>query len=491
MAQPDHPVLDARARVGPGAHEQKGRNVRRMTETEFVMWTLDADPALRSDFVNVTLLDSAPDEERLRAKMVGALRDVPHFADRVITTPLRLAPPEWHPQQEIDLEYHFRKVAVPAPGTLRDLLDLTAVLAATPFDRTRPLWEFTLVEGLRDGRVALLEKVHHAVTDGVGALQLSLSMVDFEPDPAPSDEVVDPYGLDRPDADPLDRTSVVDAVTDALGFVLRRQLGLTRRAITATADALLHPQEAPTRASEAAALLASVRRQVLITDPARSRLFAERSLGRRYETFSVPFERAKKAAKALGGTLNDLYVTGVAGALGSYHARLGAPVEELRMAMPVSVRDRASRGPGNAFVPTRILVPVMPEDPVERFGLVRERLGELRKEPAIAAVAPLSGMMALLPPRVLLALARVQSATIDFATSNLRGSPVDLYAGGARIEANYPMGPREGTPLNVTMISYRDELQMGLHLDPAAITDPGALLESMHESFDALLLAGL
>lgn len=478
--------------VGPGTHDQTGRTVRRMTETEFVMWTLDADPALRSDFVNITLLDSAPDEERLRAKMAGALRDVPHFADRVVTTPLRLAPPEWHPEREIDLDYHFRKISVPAPGTLRDLLDLTAVVAATPFDRTRPLWEFTLVEGLRDGKVALLEKVHHAVTDGVGALELSLSMVDFEPHPAlGSDDAADPYGLERPDDDPVDRTSMVDIVTDALGFVLRRQIGLARRAITATADVLLHPQDTPARAADAAALLASVRRQVLVTDPARSPLFRERSLGRRYETFTVALEPARNAAKALGGTLNDFYVTGVAGALGLYHARLGAPVDELRMAMPVNVRDGATSGPGNAFVPTRILVPVIPKDPAERFTLVRARLAEVRKEPAIAAVAPLSGMMALLPPPVLLALARVQSATIDFATSNLRGSPVDLYTGGARIEANYPMGPREGAPLNVTMISYRGELQMGLHLDPAAITDPGALLESMHESFDSLLLAAL
>ncbi|MBV8950217.1 MAG: DUF1298 domain-containing protein, partial [Actinobacteria bacterium] len=98
--------------------------------------------------------------------------------------------------------------------------------------------------------------------------------------------------------------------------------------------------------------------------------------------------------------------------------------------------------------------------------------------------------MAALPPPVLLALARVQSATIDFATSNLRGSPVELYTGGARIEANYPMGPREGVPLNITMLSYVGELQMGLNLDPAAITDPAALLEAMRESFDALLAAG-
>lgn len=470
--------------------ERTGRDVRRMTETEVVMWTLDDDPALRSDFVNITVLESRPDEDRLRAKVGEAMRDVPHFADRVVTTPLRLAPPEWHPEHDVDLDYHLRKMAVPSPGEMRQLLDLTAVLAATPFDRTRPLWEFTLVEGLRDGRVALLEKVHHAVTDGVGALKLSLSMVDFEPDPAPrtgTDALAEP---EHPGLDPIDRTTIVDVVTEALGFALRRQAGFARRAIAATADVLIHPKDAPARATEAAALLASVRRQVLITDSARSPLLAYRSLGRRYEIFTVPFEPAKRAAKALGGTLNDLYVTGIAGALGLYHQRLDAPVDELRMAMPVNIRAATQGSPGNAFAPTRVLVPVIPNDPVERFAEVRARLAGLRHEPALGAIGPLSGMMAALPPRVLLALARLQSATVDFATSNLRGSPVDLYTGGARIEANYPMGPREGAPLNITMLSYCGELQMGLHLDPAAITDPGALLESLRESFDALLLAG-
>src|SRR5207248_6055776 len=145
----------------------------------------------------------------------------------------------------------------------------------------------------------------------------------------------------------------------------------------------------------------------------------------------------------------------------------------------------------NACVPTRILVPVIPKDPVVRFAAVRERLSGLRQEPAIGAAASLSGVMAALPPAVLLALARVQAGTIDFATSNLRGSPVDLYSGGARIQGNYAMGPREGCPLNITMLSYSNELQMGVHLDPVAVTEPGALLECMQESFDALLLAGL
>ncbi len=471
-------------------------SVRRMTDTEYVMWTLDDDPALRSDFVNVTVLASRPDEARLRAKVVGALRAVPNFADRVVTAPLRLAPPEWQPPREIDLDYHLRKVAVPAPGGMRELLDLAAVLAATPFDRTRPLWEFTLVEGLADGRVALLEKVHHAITDGVGALKLSMSLVDFEADPpatrTTSDEIADD---DVPLAglvvdDPVDRTTLVDTVADALSFVVRRQLGLARWSLRATADLLAHPQDVAERAADTAALLASVRRQVLITDPGRSRLFATRSIARRYETFTVPFEPARQAARALGGTLNDLYVAGVAGALGRYHERLGSPVDELRMAMPVNLRSDCMASAGNAFAPTRVLVPVVPKDPKERFDAVRARLAGLRDEPALGAVGSLSSLLATLPPAALVAMARLQSGTIDFATSNLRGSPVDLYTGGARIVANYPMGPREGCPLNVTMLSYGGELQMGLNLDPAAVTDPDALLACLREAFDDLLLAG-
>jgi diacylglycerol O-acyltransferase / wax synthase len=485
--------------------DTSGAAVHRMTDTEFVMWTLDEDPALRSDFVNVTLLASPPDEDRLRSKVVDALLAVPHFADRVVAAPLRLAPPEWYPAAEIDLDYHLRKVALPAPGGVRELLDLTAVLAATPFDRTRPLWEFTLVEGLADGRTALIEKVHHAITDGVGALKLSMSLVDFEPDPAAPEH---PHSalddLEPPDPssrlgrrahelrvdDPIDRTSLAEVLTDAVGYALGRQARLARATLSAATELLVHPQDAPARATDVLALLGSVRRQVLITDSSRSRPFAQRSLARRYETFVVPFEPAKRAAKTLGGTLNDLYVTGVAGALGRYHERLGEPVEELRMAMPVNLRTDGMTGAGNAFAPTRVLVPVGPKEPAARFAAIRERLGGLRHEPALGAIGSLSGVLAALPPSALLALARLQAATIDFATSNLRGSPVDLYAGGARIDANFPMGPREGSPLNVTMLSYCGELQMGLHLDPAAVTDPNGLLECLEESFDGLLAAG-
>ena len=117
----------------------------RMTSTESIMWTVEKDPSLRSDFVNVTILDRPPDPDRLVGKVERAMQELPRLRQRVVTPPLRLAPPEWIHDPEFDLGYHLRRVAVPAPCGLRQLLDYAAVAAATPFDRARPLWEFTVV----------------------------------------------------------------------------------------------------------------------------------------------------------------------------------------------------------------------------------------------------------------------------------------------------------------------------------------------------------
>src|SRR5712692_7442178 len=160
----------------------------RMSDAETIMWAVEKDPALRVDFTNVTVLERPPDAARLRAKVERALEEIPRLAHRVVTPPFRLAPPEWRPVHDLDLDYHVRTVAVPAPGGLRQLLDLAATVAAAPLDRSRPLWEFTVVEGIEGGRAALLQKVHHTITDGVGGVKLSLSLLDFEPDPPEAPE---------------------------------------------------------------------------------------------------------------------------------------------------------------------------------------------------------------------------------------------------------------------------------------------------------------
>lgn len=468
----------------------------RMSDAEAMMWVVEKDPSLRSDFMNITLLDQAPDMDRLQVKVRAGIEALPRLRQRVVTPPLRLAPPEWGDDPDFDVNYHLRRLAVPGPGTVRDLLDLAATLAVQPLDRARPLWEMTVVEGLEGGRAALLQKVHHTVIDGVGGVKFSMMMLDLERDPTPApralladvpSELAAAEQADR-DADPVRRSSPLNVIADALTFNTRRGLGALRQTVSSALDLAAHPDRLPALAAEAARLAGSVRRQAFISGRSLSTVLTGRSLGRRFELFSIPLSRARAVAKALDGTINDVYVTGVTGALGMYHDRMGAPCEVLRMAMPVNLRgdDDLEMG-GNNFAPSRLLVPIAPKDPEERFALVRDRLREVRDEPALALTSSLAAVLGMLPTALLVNATRSQVRTIDFATSNLRGAPIDLYLGGALIQSNHPMGPCTGAALNITMLSYRDSLDMGLNLDTAAITDPATLLDCMAESFESLL----
>jgi hypothetical protein len=155
------------------------------------------------------------------------------------------------------------------------------------------------------------------------------------------------------------------------------------------------------------------------------------------------------------------------------------------MAMPMSTREDASAA-GNAFSLTRSLVPVDVDDPVKHLHLVHERLAATRGERAFRVLDQLAGVMNLLPTSALVAAARRQAETVDFATSNLRGAPFPVYMGGAQVIENYPMGPLAGTAFNLTMLSYDGFLNLGLHVDRAAIDDPGALKEALQVAFAEL-----
>src|SRR5438270_2697127 len=168
--------------------ERPLRFERRMSDAEALMWTIEKDPALRSSFLQLTLLDSAPDFERFRRRMDRAVRVLPRLGQRVVPPPARFAPPEWADDPSFDLDFHVRRLAVAPPGTERQLLDLAALIYEDAFDRARPLWQLTIVEGLEGGRAALLAKMHHTITDGVGGVRLSTQFIDVArdaPDPDP------------------------------------------------------------------------------------------------------------------------------------------------------------------------------------------------------------------------------------------------------------------------------------------------------------------
>lgn len=239
--------------------------------------------------------------------------------------------------------------------------------------------------------------------------------------------------------------------------------------------------------SEVMATVRSAGRQLAVIDRQRSPCWTARSFERSLHTFDVPLLEVKEAAARLGGTVNDLFVTAAAGGAGAHHRSRGFEVSELRMAMPVSTRTSgADTSGGNAFTPTRVLVPTDP-DPVARFRSIHERLSVTKHERANEYTAALAGVATLAPRSLLARLARQQVASVDFTTSNLRAAPFDLYIAGALMEANYPLGPLAGTAWNLTTMSYRGSLNLGLLVDKAAVEDPEGLAADIEASFEELL----
>ena len=438
-----------------------------MTAAEALMWDLDADPALRSSFLGLTLLDRVPDPVRFRRRMEQAVASVNALRERVVGSPLGIGPPRWEIDSAFDLDYHVRHLALPAPGSPRQLLDLAALIYADPFDHGRPLWQFTIVEGLAGGGAALLAKMHHVLSDGVGAVRLSLSFLDLTPDG--SDDPPAPGRL-APD---VPGRSWFDAAAGALGPLIGAPATITRTIAAAT---------------HAPASVLSLGRQLGLNGSTRSSLWdGQRSFSPRFDLLSLDLDRTRAAAKAMGGTINDAFITVMAGAAGDYHRALGADVDELRVTVPISVRhDKAAAG--NAWVPARLSVPAGAMDTRARFSLVSASMQLTKREPSLNLGAAFAGVLRRLPTPVVVRLARQQTGTVDFACSNVRGAPFDLWIAGAKVVANHPFGPTAGVAFNATVLSYLESLDLGLNSDTGAVTDPGLLLECVENAAAELYL---
>lgn len=433
-----------------------------MTAAEALMWDLDADPALRSSFLGITFLDRPPDPTRFRRRMEQAVASVNALRERVVEAPFDIGPPRWEIDAAFDLDFHVRHLALPAPGSTRQLLDLAALIYADPFDHARPLWQFTVVEGLEGGGAALLAKMHHVLSDGVGAVRLSVSFLDLTPDGAD-----DPPAVSAPPEQEAGGRSWFDAAAGALGPLLGAPATLGR-----TVAAAAH---APAGVAAAVSTARSLAGQLGLNAPARSTLWdGHRSYAPRFDLLSLDLGRTRAAAKALGGTINDAFVTVMAGAAGDYHRALGAEVDELRVTVPISVRhDKAAAG--NAWVPARLTVPAATMDTRARFARVSAALQQTKREPSLNLGATFAGVLRRLPAPVVVRMARQQTGTVDFACSNVRGAPFDLWIAGAKVLANHPFGPTAGVAFNATVLSYLDALDLGLHSDTGAISDPELL----------------
>lgn len=453
-----------------------------MTATEAMMWHIEADPWMSPSGGSITIFDSPLDVPRLRRLMTNAVGSVHRLRQRVVEPATPLGTPSWTTDREFDLDWHVRHIGAPGEGTLRDLLDWTAQWLQDPYDRTRPLWQYVVIDKLADGRGALAMKLHHVVTDGHGAVRLAGAYTAKERDGEDPPEIDLAALLATADAPPEGLAGFVDQLRSAMADALRLPVGATR----AIADSLAHPER-----------LAALRRRIddltrTASDTmqgAGSPLWTTRSRRRYLEALSVPFEAAHDAAKALGGTVNDFFVAGAVDGAWRYHDQLGASLDRLHISFVVSTRG-AAKGPQNAFTPVPVDVPTGAMSPAERFVVVRDLLHAQRQQVhgggPIANVALVAN---LLPTSVVTGIARSQAAHIDFATSNLPGFLGDSYVCGARAEHTYVFGPVAGTAFNLTAYSTAGQLDLGIQLDPAAVAEPARLRQCMEAAYRDLVAA--
>jgi diacylglycerol O-acyltransferase len=465
----------------------------RMSDSEALMWNIEKDPWLNPSGAGLTILDGPIDFEHFTSTLRAAVAKMPRLYERVVPGLGRLAPPAWVPDPEFDLDFHSRHLSLAPPGSDRQLLDLATQLYLEPFDRTRPLWRFVVIDGLDGGRSAIWSIIHHAVADGIGQLRMAEMYQQLDRnDPAP-DEVdlegiisaaVEAHSAKQSGGDL--GNDFASTAAQSLNHMLRRQIGIARRVAGEVAIWPADPKRAADKlggaVSATSATVGALRgsgNEVRGGSP----LWQTRSRHRHLEHVQVVLDDLKLASKRLGVTINDLFVAGLTEAAVRYHTARGVEVDAFNTSFVVSTRTDTAVG-GNAFTPVPVQVSGDAMPLADRIAGIAERLHEKREAMSSGGgLSAVSGVANLLPTSVVTRAARAQAAKMDFATSNLRGAGFPLYVSGAQVLHLVTMGPVAGTACNVTAISYNGMFEIGVFLDPTAIAEPGDFRDAIEAAF--------
>jgi len=448
-----------------------------MNGTDATLWDIETNPVLRTTIVAVMLLDSEVDEERLLTSLDVTSRLVPRLRQRVVEAPLGAGAPHWELDESVDIADHFRVSDRPAPVTFQQVMDLAGDCATEPFDRGRPLWEAVYVAGLDDGRSALVMKLHHSLTDGVGGMGLLDTVLDASRDEQRSLDSVPE--LRRPDRAGGPELPSVDAVVEQAATV---QHTATRTAL----DVLRDPRGTATSLLEGTK---SAYRLLAPSSSALSPLFAESGPGRSLGVHEIELERLHDASARHDCTVNHLFFAGVVGGIADYHRVHGAPLNELRLLMPVNFRSSEDSAAGNQWAPVRFRVPGTIDDPVARMMAMRAITRRSRKEKALGFTHALSGAIQLLPSILSSSIIGGMTRGVDGTLTNVPGLSEPRYLAGAHVERMYAFAPTTGQSFNAALLSHEDTACIGMMIDTSAVAEPAALRLAICDSLDATVAA--
>jgi diacylglycerol O-acyltransferase len=457
-----------------------------MSDNDALLWHIERDPLLRSTVTSVWFLDSTPEREQIDAVVNRMVSRLARLRQRVIDDPNGIATPRWEDDPYFELSYHYRWVRLPgSQPNIDDVLDYAQHSASRSFDKARPLWGIEVVEGLAEQRAALVMTVHHAIADGLGLVNMLQHMVEFGPDERAdekADEGVPSLSLVTA---PSAMRAAGRSVTRRVSEEAKTSMRLGRATMRSTSGFLRDPVG---QARSAVRTTSSMVGIIKPTPRPLSPLINARSMTPVFKTLTVPLDQFKTAAQTMGATINDAFVSSVLDGLDRYHRSLNSDCDEIRMAMPISLRTSESAGlASNQFVPARVELPLGQIPAADRLTDTRMRLLVVRDEPALPHISDISAMIGRLGPAASVAIVGAMMKGVDIMTSNVPGPPFPVWVGHARVGEFFAFGPLAGAAINITLFSYDGVLHLGINLDAKAITDPLLLVECLRLGLDATL----
>jgi len=425
----------------------------------------------------LTIVEGPPPEtSELLEQIRLRLHLVPRYRHKLANTALDSGRPVWIDDPSFNLEYHIRHTALPTPGQWEQLCSLTARIFSQQLDRSKPLWEMWLIEGLEDDRFA-----HHSLIDGIAGVDLATVLFDVSPEPPPIRHSGRPW-------EPRPEPGTAELIAAGMRGAVRAGLALAEGAV----DALAHPEHAVARAREAAEGIGEVVWAALNPAP-ETPLNVPIGPHRRFFGIACQLEDFKTVKNAFGGTVNDVVLAVVTGALRTFLISRGRHTEgvELRALVPVSVRVEDEKGEGgNRLVVMRGPLPVYIADPVQRLRFVSQAMDGLKESKQALGAEVIAGVQNFAPPTLLAQASRLNFSTrlFNLIVTNIPGPQFPLYVLGREMLEAYPVAfLPENHALDIAIMSYNGQMNFGLLGDFDALPDIGEISASISAELETLV----
>lgn len=449
----------------------------------------EADDSALMHIGSVLLFDPLPDGgtpgiAQLRTHLAQRLDRLPRYRQKLgVPRTGGLSWPSWERDQHFEIEAHVRHATLPSPGLEAELLEWSSDFYSHRLDRSRPLWEIVLLDGLAESRWALVWKTHHCLVDGVGSVDMIDLLLDIKPEPS---EPSEPPAADggRPSISAEAAHGRLPHPTEPI----RQTAGAGLAAARAGAHALMHPREVLERSR---AVIDLIVRNELIAAP-RSSLNGPIGATRSIATVHVELQELKEICSALGGKINDLVLCAATGGLRALLLARGEepPGRGLRAMVPVNIRREAEQGDlGNKVSSLFVDLPVAEADPLRRYELVRAAVEKQKAGGQALAASTVTGLTQLAPPVLHASLARSLFAKrlFNVTITNVPGSPRRVYAFGAALIDVVPIVPLAAEhAIGIAVVSYAGGVTFGLCADRATVPDLDAFRAGIVTSLSEL-----